>query len=198
MRSGGLLSIAGFYAVSRTEPHGAHFPIPFIVPENSGSLPKTASDFSSCTSIPAAVPFTRDGKINGSAAGVVAMAFLKLFLFEGQDWLPMNEVLERMRTEFRFVDVDSAGGQDHVDDIIAATLRFSDALPHKQAQLADLQSVRESAVYVSFRDSDYIEASCCLMKDQGLFFDNPDEIDGPARPLVERLAGALNYELYES
>ena len=126
------------------------------------------------------------------------MALIKLFPFEGHDWLPMDEVLERMRTEFRFVDVDPDGGQDQVDNMIAATLRFSDALPHKQAQLADLQSLRDSAVYVSFRDSDNIEASCCLMKDQGLFFDNPDEIDGPARPLVERLAGALNYELYES
>lgn len=109
----------------------------------------------------------------------------------------MDEVLDRMRTEFRFVDVDPDGGQDHVGDMIAATLRFSDALPHKQAQLADLQSVRDSAVYVTFRDSDDVEASCCLMRDRDLFFDSPDEIDGPARQLVERLAGALNYELYE-
>jgi hypothetical protein len=36
------------------------------------------------------------------------------------------------------------------------------------------------------------------MKDRELFFDNSDAIDGPARPLVERLASALNYELYES
>jgi hypothetical protein len=126
------------------------------------------------------------------------MAFLKLFPFGGHDWLAINEVLDRMRTEFRFVNADPDGGQDHVGDVIAATLRFSDDLPHKQAQLADLQSVRDSAVYVTFRDSDDVAASCCLMNDCALFFDSADEIDGPARPLVERLAGALNYELYES
>jgi hypothetical protein len=124
------------------------------------------------------------------------MAFLKLFPFEGQDWLPIDEVLDRMRTEFRFLDVDSDGGQDHVGDMIAATLRFSDDLPHKQAQLADLQSVRDSAVYVTFGDSDDVVGSCCLMRERAVFFDNPDEINGPARKLVERLAGALNYELY--
>ncbi len=125
------------------------------------------------------------------------MAFVNLFPHEGHDWLPIDEVLDRLRTEFRIVDVDPDGGQDHVGDMIAATLRFSDALPHKQAQLATLQAVRDSAVYVTFGDSDDITASCCLMKDSALFFDSREEIDGPARPLVERLAGALNYELYD-
>jgi hypothetical protein len=125
------------------------------------------------------------------------MAFLKLFPYEGHDWLPMDEVLDRMRTEFRAVDVDPDAGQDHVGDMITATLRFSDTLSFKQAQLADLQSVRETAVWVTFRDSDDVEAACCLMSDRDLFFDSPDEINGPARKLVERLAGALNYELYE-
>jgi hypothetical protein len=124
------------------------------------------------------------------------MAFLKLFPHKGHDWLPIGEVLGRLRAEFQFVDVDRHRGQDHVGDMIAATLRFSDELPHKQEQLADLQSLRDSAVYVTFGDSEQVEASCCLMRNRQLFFDSRDEIDGPARQLVERLAGALNYELY--
>jgi hypothetical protein len=125
------------------------------------------------------------------------MAFVKLFPLEGHDWLPIRKVIDSLRTEFSFVDVDPDAGQKHVADMIAATLRFSDTLPHKKAQLADLQTVQDSAVYVTFWDTDEIKASCCLMKDCALFFDSPDEVDGEARSLVERLAGALNYAVYD-
>jgi hypothetical protein len=35
------------------------------------------------------------------------------------------------------------------------------------------------------------------MPNSELFFDNPDEVDGPARSLVERAAAALGYTLFE-
>ena len=125
------------------------------------------------------------------------MAFVKLFPLDGHRWLAIHEILDRLRAEFRLIDADPGEGRDQVAAMIAATLRFSDAVPHKQAQLADLQSVQEWAVYITFGDWDAVVASCCLMPERALFFGSPDEVDGPARSLVERCAGTLNYELFE-
>jgi hypothetical protein len=82
--------------------------------------------------------------------------------------------------------------------MIAATLRFSDDVPIKQLQLAKLQAVQDAAVYVSFGDNLGLAASCCVMQGSDLFFDKPDELNGPARPLLERAASTLGYTLYES
>jgi hypothetical protein len=95
------------------------------------------------------------------------------------------------------VDEDPDAGQDHVAGMIAATLRFSDALPGKQERLAWFQSVQDAAVMVSFGDGLEPVACCCVMPDKELFFDSPDEIDGPARALVERAAAALGYTVYD-
>ena len=80
--------------------------------------------------------------------------------------------------------------------MIAAILGFSDSIPGKQERLAWLQSIQEAAVYVYFGDDLNTMAGCCLKPDTELFFDSPDEIHGPARPLVERAAAALGYTLY--
>ena len=125
------------------------------------------------------------------------MAFVKLLPPEGRDALPVADVIRRLEDEFASVDADPDEGQDHVAGMIAATLRFSDAIPGKQDRLAWLQSVQDAAVSVSFGDDLGTVASCCVMPDSELFFGNPDEVDGPARPLVERAASALGYTLYE-
>jgi hypothetical protein len=125
------------------------------------------------------------------------MAFIKLFPPKGREALPVEEIIERLRDEFKVVDADPDAGQDHVAGMIAATLRFSDALPGKQERLARLQSVQDAAVYVTFGDDLALTASCCLMPDSELFFGAPAEVDGPARPLVERAASALNYTLFK-
>lgn len=121
------------------------------------------------------------------------MAFVKLLPPEGHDALPVSEVIERLRDEFAVVDVDADAGQDHVAGMIAATLRFSDAIPGKQERLAWFQTIQSDAVMVSFGDDLGLVAMCCVMPRSELFFDNTDEIEGPARPLVERAAVALNY-----
>jgi hypothetical protein len=125
------------------------------------------------------------------------MAFIRLCPPEGRDALPVADVIRLLRDEFEFVDADADAGQDHVGGMIAATLRFSDSLPGKQERLAWLQSVQGAAVYVSFGDDFDPVASCCIMPDSALFFDSPDELRGPARPLVERAALALGYVLEE-
>jgi hypothetical protein len=125
------------------------------------------------------------------------MAFVKLFPPKGSDALPIADVIHRLEDEFSIVDADPEKGQDHVADMIVATLRFSDAIPSKQEQVARLQSAQGGAVYVSFGDQRSTMARCCVIPDSELFFDSPEEIDGPARPLVERAASALGYVVFD-
>lgn len=125
------------------------------------------------------------------------MAFVKLFPPKGGDALPVAEVISRLEDEFAIVDSDPMQGQDHVAAMIAATLRFSDKVPGKQDRLAWLLSVQEAAVFVSFGDNLGTMARCCVMPGSELFFGSPDEVDGPARPLVERAALALDYTVFE-
>jgi hypothetical protein len=125
------------------------------------------------------------------------MAFIKLFPPEGRDALPVKEVIRRLRDEFDLVDADPDAGQNHVAEMIAATLKFSDSLPGKQERLAWLRSVQNDAVYVSFGDDLGLVASCCVKPCSELFFDSPDEIHGPARPLLERAAKALGYTVFD-
>lgn len=125
------------------------------------------------------------------------MAFIKLFPPDDKPALSVARVIRRLRDEFSFVDENPDEGQDFVASMIAATLGFSDVIPGKQERLQWLQSVQEHAVLVSFGDDLSIVASCCVLPDSELFFGSPDEVDGPARPLVERAASALGYTIYE-
>ena len=124
------------------------------------------------------------------------MAFIKLIPRKGRKCLPVNSIVRLFKDEFAIVDLDRDEGQNHVAGMIAATLRFSDSLPFKQEQLTRLQSIQPTAVYVTFGDNLDVTTSCCLMADSELFFDNPDELDGPAREIIERAAKAIEYTVY--
>src|SRR5262245_23976623 len=125
------------------------------------------------------------------------MAFIKLYPPKAGQAHPTSDVIFRLRNEFRIVDTNPHDGRAHVAAMIAATLPFSDSLPHKQAQLTRLREIQDAAVYVRFGDSDDLTASCCLLPDTELFFASPEAINGLARPLVERCARVLGYELFE-
>lgn len=125
------------------------------------------------------------------------MAFIKLIPPEDRESLPVDEVIERLRSEFGFVHSDPAAGQAHVSAMIVATQRLSDKLPFKQERLSWLQAAQDSAVHVSFGVDSSVVASCCLMRDSELFFGRGEEVDGAARPLVDRAAVALGYSIFE-
>lgn len=125
------------------------------------------------------------------------MAFVKLLPPEGGNALPVADVIRRLEDEFAVVDTDPDAGQEHVAGMIAATLRFSERVPGMQEQLAWYQSVQEAAVYISFGDDLSVTASCCVLPDSELFFGSPDEVNGHARPLVERAATVLGYRVYD-
>ena len=119
------------------------------------------------------------------------MAFIKLWPRDDDGALPVLEVVDRLREEFEFVSVDTEAGRDHVGDMIAATLSFPDTLPWKADRLAELKAMQEAALYVSFGDDLDVVAGSCVLPGEPLFFGNLDEVDGPARSLVERAAKAL-------
>jgi hypothetical protein len=125
------------------------------------------------------------------------MAFVKLFPFEGNDYLSPVEIIERLKLEFEYVEVDEEAGQGYIGDMIARILRMPDSLPGKQERLDELQEARQQAVFVAFGDDPGIAASSCLKPESEIFFGSPDEVDGPARALVERAAEALSYEVFE-
>jgi hypothetical protein len=125
------------------------------------------------------------------------MEFVKLLPPENAKPLPVAKVLRRLRDQFKVVEADKSQGWDHVADMIAATLRYSDDIPEREQQLAWLESVQEDAVYVAFGDTPDAVASCCVMPGAELYFATPDEIHGPLRPLIDRCATALGYELVE-
>ena len=125
------------------------------------------------------------------------MAFIKLLPFEGIQHLPLEEIVIRLKSEFAYVEVNEEAGRDHVGDMIAATLRFSDEVPWKHEQLVTLQRKQNRAAYIVFGDEAIASAAFCFMPESELFFGNSDEVDGPARALVERAASILNYQLFD-
>src|SRR5688572_1661091 len=116
------------------------------------------------------------------------MAFIRLAPPEGSPWLDTNAILDHLRREFAVVNADPAGGRDYVGRMIAATEKFSDRIPGKQERLTELRRCQSGAVKVSFGDESDNLASVCLMPETELFFGTLEEVDGPARPLVERCA----------
>lgn len=126
------------------------------------------------------------------------MAFVTLVPPADRKELSVGEIVRRLRVEVSLVDVDPQAGQDHVAGMIAAVLGFSDELPGKAERLAWLQASQADAIYLSFGDEDgHDVARCCLIEGGSLFFDDLNEIEGPARVFVERAGRALGYELVD-
>ncbi len=124
------------------------------------------------------------------------MAFIKLLPSKERGALPVNDVIRRLEDKFAIVNADPEEGQDQVAGMIAYILRLDDDFPGKDEQIARLQSFQDRAVWVSFGDDLDPAAATCVMPDSDLFFGGRDEVDGPARPLVERAASALGYTLH--
>jgi hypothetical protein len=126
------------------------------------------------------------------------MAYIKLLPPTDGEAMPVIEVIRRLRDEFGVVELDPDAGQDYVAEMIAATHRWSHAVPGKQEQLEHLKKSQQAAVLVAFGDDHGTVAQCLLMPGWDLLFDKREELEGPARPLLTRAAVALGYRLSDS
>jgi hypothetical protein len=126
------------------------------------------------------------------------MSFIALCPPDGRDPLPVTEVVRRLRDAFPLVRLDADRGRNYVGRIIAGMVQDRHTLSRKQSRLAELRETQDQAVWVSFGDADEVLANCCLLPGKELFFCHPNELRGPARPLLERCAAALRYDLVTS
>jgi len=130
------------------------------------------------------------------------MAFNRLVPKEGGRYLPPGEVIERLQQEFAQVDVDIAKGEVHVLNMIAQLTRMQDFSPPPASSedIERLRSAKNEARYVTVmgesKDQDaYL--TTCIIPGETLFFDySSARHEMMARPLLERIAAALDYEIY--
>lgn len=121
------------------------------------------------------------------------MGCVRLVPAEGRDALPIPDIIRRLQDEFNYVLADPEEGRDDVGNVIAATLRLSKVWTGGEERVAALQAVQQEAVYVWFGDDASLTAGCCLKPGWELWFGRVSEVNGPARPLVERAGTVIGY-----
>ena len=125
------------------------------------------------------------------------MGSVRLVPSKGRYALPVADIIRCLQDEFAFVIADAEEGKDDVANVIAATLRLSAVWPGGEERVAAPQAVQREAVYVWFGDDASLTAECCLKPGWDLFFGRKTEVDGQARPLVERAAAAIGFAVVD-
>lgn len=129
------------------------------------------------------------------------MAHDRLFPRTGHKWLSPPEVVERLRSEFSTVKVDRKQGEAHVVRMIDQLTRMLHLTPPpaSEAEIDRLRSVREQAVFLMFgesTDSDNGYLGTTVIPGEPLFFGySSGRHQEATRPLLERCASALGYEI---
>ena len=124
------------------------------------------------------------------------MAFVKLEPLVGKPYLSVDRIIDHLRLEFDWVEVDREEGRSHVNGMLAFAYRVSDEVPGKVERTKKWEAALDQSAWVSFGDSD-ASASCCLIPETELFFGDADAIAGAGRRIVQRAADALGYEVFE-
>jgi hypothetical protein len=120
----------------------------------------------------------------------------KLFPREGQSFLSPEEIVARLREEFRYVEVDPEGGADHVGDMIAYMLRLNVA----QAIVNELRQAQPRARRITVSDeattSEWDSLHFVAIPDSPPFFGYHSSAHEQAvAPLLRRCAAALDYDI---
>lgn len=126
-----------------------------------------------------------------------------------QSWLTPDEVVERLREEFRFVQADREAGADHVGDMIAALLRMKagrqrgrDA-SHESSEIdrviARLELVRDDAMAMSVSDdpaSEFEQLEFAIVPGEPILIGySCRQHEDAGTLLAKRVAAALNYDV---
>jgi hypothetical protein len=129
------------------------------------------------------------------------MAFNRLYPKEGGRYLSPTEVIEKLKQEFAHVEVDAAKGEVHILNMIAQLIRMQDFSPPPASpeDIERLRSVKNEARYVTVMSESMDQdayLTTCIIPGEMLFFDySSARHEIISRPLLERIAAALNYEI---
>jgi hypothetical protein len=115
-------------------------------------------------------------------------------LEQGRDYLDPKEVVERLRDEFSFCDADANQGSDDVGDMIGKLIELK-APQHLIDAAVGGRDRSFSVVVADEMDSDNC-LSFIVQPDSGILIGyNSGQHEATVRPLVERCAQALDYEI---
>src|SRR4051812_5763816 len=127
------------------------------------------------------------------------MAHRKLFPKPGCDYLSPSDVIARLRSYFKHVQVDSQRGEAHVTRMVdqLTRMQFLTPPPATPEEIEHLQSLRGEAVFVLFADtSDFGDAylTTTAIPGEPLFFGfSSANHEEAALGLLERCAMVLGY-----
>ena len=119
-------------------------------------------------------------------------------------YLSPREVVNRINAVFAYVEASEDEGREHVRDVIAQlqSMMREGTIPHDRQYLAHLKRVQDQAIYVYFGDNPGIEIEClstAVIPGEPILFDySSPEHEQAARPILERCAIVLGYEITEA
>ena len=118
----------------------------------------------------------------------------------GQPYLSPEEVVRRLKNNFKYVDASASRGAAPIEQGIAymVSARQSGA-PYTDEEIERLRGVKDKAIDVIVADesrADLAYLSVLIEPDEKLFFGyESGEHEDAAKPLLERIAKALEYEI---
>jgi hypothetical protein len=112
----------------------------------------------------------------------------------GQDFLEPEDVIERLKDEFNYVVADREQGADHVSSMIAKFIELN----APQQFIDDCLAGQDRSYWVSVADDDATEDDIGFILQPGvgpLIGYHSQHHEDAARPLLERCAATLNYQI---
>ncbi len=132
------------------------------------------------------------------------MAHRKLVPKSGSTYLSPSEVIARLQSHFKHVEIDQRQGEAHVDKMVdqLTRMQFLTPPPATPEEIERLRSLRAQAVFVMFcddSDSEHSYLTTTVIPGEPLFvgFSSSDHEEASAR-LLEECAMILGYDVTES
>jgi hypothetical protein len=118
----------------------------------------------------------------------------------GQPYLAPEEVMRRLQNTFRYVDASASRGAASIEQDIAYMVSARQSgTPYTDEEIERLRGVKDKAIDVIVADesqADLAYLSVLIEPDEKLFFGyESGEHEDAARPLLERIAEVLEYEI---
>lgn len=131
------------------------------------------------------------------------MAHSRLFPKLGMPYLSPMETINRLSSEFEGFQADREKGGKYVGQMLQQLkrMRHLSPPPATDKEIARLEAMQDESIFVSISDEANLgptHLTTCIIPGQPLFFGYSSakhELD--ARPLLERSAAALGYDIEE-